>query len=229
MKARSQAALGRRALSLALMLATALAAALASAGPAEARSSSQYRETGRAASTYWEQYDNTPTGSQFGNVHIGWLSAFETTTGVASAWGWIEDWDCEEGQKPGGGHGEEPSEGCVWVGERWLEGDGLAFSMDKKMTTATLKGQLIAYGGGHGEEGEVGRPNANIVWSGIGGTYTTKYTNRYRDGNTTWTETYNGTERSATMGGTLGPMGFDPDFSGGYLTTYKTSSKSRTK
>lgn len=220
-----------RVLALVTTLAIALALAAVDASPADAKSSSQYRETGRAASTYWEQYDGTDTGGPLGNVHIGYLSAYETTAGVASAWGWIEDWDCEPGEKPwGGGHSfddEEPVGGCDWIGERWLEGDGLRFSMDKKMTTATLKGELIVYGG-HGED-EVGRPPVDIVWTGLGGTYTSRYTTRYRDGNTTWTDTYRSTEREATMGGTLGPMGFDPDLSGGYLSTYKTSSKSRTK
>lgn len=228
----SKTRMSHRALAMVTLLALAFALVAVDTSPADAKSSSQYRETGRAASTDWEQYDNTPTGGTLGNVHIGYLSAYETTTGRASAWGYIQDYDCEEGERPGGGHGfddEEPVGGCDWVGERWLEGEGLAFTMDKKMTTATLKGQLIAYGGGHGEEGEVGRPVADIVWTGLGGTYTSRYTSRYRDGNTTWTESYNSTERSASMGGTLGPMGFDPDFSAGYLSSYKTSSKSRTK
>jgi hypothetical protein len=230
MNSYSQARLHRRAVVLVVVLVASIVLTATTAGPADAKSFAQFRDTGRAASASWEQWDGTETGGPFGNVHIGYLTAEETTSGRASVWGWIDDFDCEEGEKPWGGHGEDEEEGvCAYLGDRWIEADGLAFSMDRKMTTATLVGELIVYGGGHGDGGELGRPPANIVWTGLGGTYTSRYTARYRDGDTTFTETWRSTERSATVDGNIGPMGFDPDLSSGYLSSYRTSFKSRTK
>lgn len=225
------------------IVAAALAASLAmtamSPPAADARSSSMYRETGRAVSTDRVQIDGTVPGSNpLGNTHVGQLSAYETTQGKATAWGKILDWDCEEGELPAGGHHgveishhDAPHPGsCDFIGSRWLEGDDLDVAMDRKVTIATLQGQLVAYGGGHGaDSGAVGYPQADIVWTGIDGTYTSRWTSRYSDEATTWTESYRSTERGATMGGTLGPMGFDPGQSSGHMSTYPTSSKSRTK
>jgi hypothetical protein len=203
------------------------------AAPAAAKSSFMARTSGKLADTFWTQVDGTPVGSSaFGNVHVGWLSAYETSQGRADVFTGIEDYDCEPGVLPGGGggHGEEPEEsGCAFIGFRFGDGQGLTFKMDRKLKAARLTGQLTIYGGGHGSEGVVGRPRADIIWTGVGDLATDRYTYTYRDGDTTYTSTSRSQFRRATMSGFMGPMGFDPDLSGGSLVNFKYSSRSRTK
>lgn len=199
---------------------------------AHAGSSSSYRSTGQAASTDWTQWDGTPVGSTFGNVHVGFLNADETSKGLASVFGWIDDFDCEEGEVPGfGGHEEdEPEEGlCDWVGSRFIEGYDVPFSMDKKLERARLTGQLTVYGGGHGDGGVVGQPFADVVWTGIGDVTTSRYTSRWREGDSWGSDSYRAKTRSTVMSGNIGPMGFDPDWSSGGLWSYSTSYRERTK
>jgi hypothetical protein len=229
---------GRRTALVSTALAAALLLTALTPATADARSFYNYRESGRAAQTDWTQVDGTEPGtSPFGNVHVGYLEVREAGKGKGEVWGKITDFDCEPGELPGhGGHGfidedddfEEPG-GCVYVGSRWVEGYGLAFSVDKKLTQATLQGQLTVYGGAHGDEGPVGQPMADIVWTGDGATWSSRFSETYTDGNTT--STYRGTYtyRNATMGGTMGPMGFDPELSSGSIREYKVSERSRTR
>lgn len=202
--------------------------------PAGAKSSFMSRTSGAAADTFWTQIDGTEAGtSPFGNVHIGWLYAYEMAKGRAEVFGAIEDYDCEEGEVPGGGHfeDEEEPEGdfCDFKGFRWIEGYDIPFSIDKKLTQARLTGTLTVYGGGHGDGGVVGQPPADIVWSGVGTVTSERHTYRYKDGDSTESGTYRASIRSATMSGHIGPMGFDPDLSGGSITNFKSSYRSRTK
>lgn len=228
----------RRTALVSAALAGALMLTALTPGTAEARSSYTYRDSGRAAETSWTQVDGTEPGTTpFGNVHIGYLDVRETRKGVGEAWGEIADFDCEPGQLPGHGgpHGiedeewEEPKDGCTHVGYRWIEGSGLAFDVDKKLSKATLQGRLTVYGGSHGEEGPVGFPMADIVWTGEGATSSSRFSETYSDGY--WTYTYRGsyTSRSASMGGQLGPMGFDPDLSNGSIREYRVSERGRTR
>lgn len=217
----------------ATMLLVAMTALALTASPVLAKSMSIYKQSGRAVQTFWIQVDGTPTGSQFGNVHVGELYAFEVSPGRADAFGFIADFDCQPGELPdGGGHGfaeeEEPS-GCVHVGFRGADGYGMKLTMDRKMTTATLTGAMTVYGGGHGEGGVVGRPNANITWTGVGPLFKQRSTWSWTDGNTTYTDRYRSTDRSAVMSGRLGPMGFDPNLSGGSLSDFSMMSKSRSR
>ncbi len=212
----------------ALLVVSALAVGVV-APAASAGSSWKYRSSGKAAQSWWTQVDGTPTGGPFGNVHIGWLYVYETSTGLGDAFGFIEDYDCEPGKLPnGGGHGE-PTPGCTYVGFRWAEGYGLTFNMDKKLNSARLQGRLTVYGGGHGEGGVVGTPLADVRWTGVGNTFTNRSTWRYRDGTTTYTDRSSSTDRDATMSGFIGPMGFDPSLSGGFMSNFKTASMGRTK
>lgn len=227
---------GRRTALASAALAAALLLTALTPGTAEASSFYQYRESGRAAQADWTQIDGTEPGTTpFGNVHVGYLDVRETSKGKGTVWGEIADFDCEPGELPGhGGHGfvedefEEPG-GCTHVGWRWIEGNDLAFNVDKKLTQATLQGQLTVYGGAHGEEGTVGRPMADIVWTGDGGTWSSRFSETYSDGNTTSTYRGTSTQRNATMSGTVGPMGFDPEFSSGSISEYRVSERSRTR
>jgi hypothetical protein len=224
------------------LVSTTLAAALLLTamlpGTAEARTSFQYRDSGRAAETSWTQVDDVAPGTApFGNVHVGYLDVRETRKGSGDAWGEIADFDCEPGQLPGHGghHGgfddawEEPADACTHVGFRWIEGSDLAFDVDKKLTNATLRGRLTVYGGAHGEEGPIGTPMADITWTGDGATWSSRFSETYTDG--FWTYTYRGTSttRSASMGGQLGPMGFDPELSDGSIREYRVSERGRSR
>jgi hypothetical protein len=219
----------RRIATLIVVAATALAM---TAVPALAGSKSLYKESSQAAQTFWTQVDGIPTGSSpLGNVHVGDLYVFQTSPGKGDVFAWIDDFDCEPGKLPGGGgHGfeEEPS-GCQYVGSRVAEGYGLIFTVDKKLTTARLTGQLTVYGGGHGEGGVIGRPQADITWNGVGGLIKQSSTWTYNDGTTTYSDRYRSTDRNAVMSGILGPMGFDPELSGGQISKFTSMSKSRTR
>lgn len=202
------------------------------AGPALAGSMYLFKESGRAAQTSWTQIDGTDPGtSPVGNVHVGSLYVFETSNGHGDAFAYIDDWDCEPGELPdGGGHGfeEEPS-GCTYLGFRYGEGFGLSFTMDRKLEKAHLSGQITVYGGGHGEGGVVGTPTANITWTGVGPVIKQSSTWRYNDGSSSYTDRYRSSDRNALMSGTLGPMGFDPDLSGGFMSIFQSMSKGRTR
>lgn len=227
----------------AVAIAAALALLMVSLGstPADAKSSFMYRASGVSASTDWTQIDGTPTGSSpVGNVHIGSLYAYETTRGKAEVYGYIEDWDCEEGQLPSGGGPHEssseqwdeeppPASGCEWKGSRFVEAYDIPFTVDRKLTHARLTGMLTVYGGGHGDGEVIGRPSADIIWTGVGSVATMKETFRYREDGTTYSFTMESSTRSATMSGIMGPMGFDPDFSSGSISSFKERNKSRTK
>ena len=227
---------GRR---TALALTGALLLTTLTPSTADARSSWTYRSSGRVVETSWIQVDGTEPGTgAFGNVHMGWLDARERGKGRADAYGWILDFDCEEGALPDpghGGHAEEPpfddeepgDDGCVHVGERHIEGYDLALAMDKKFTSATLRGQLTVYGGAHGDEGVVGRPMANVTWTGVGASVTSRFSESYNSGGYTYTYRGTSTNRSAVMGGNIGPMGFDPDLSDGSMGEYKVSERGR--
>jgi hypothetical protein len=227
----------RRATFMALALITALLSMAMTPTAAEARTSWTYRTSGYSADTSWTQIDGTPLGSAFGNVHIGWLEAREISKGRADVYGYILDFDCEEGKLPGhGGHGvfedEEPpvEDGCVHVGERYIEGGtNLLLTVDKKLTKARLTGTLTLYGGGHGDEGVVGRPPVDIIWTGVGGTYTSRFSETYKGEDGTYTYRGTSTGRQATMGGTMGPMGFDPDFSDGWFGHHRVTDTFRSK
>ena len=208
------------------------------AQPIDAGSSYFSRTTGSSASAYWTQVDGTEPGtSPFGNVHVGYLDAYATSTGVGDVFVFIDDFDCEAGELPGGGgHGvfeDEPpvDEGCAYVGSRFGEGYGLEFTIDKKLDRAGLKGRLtMTQGGGHGEPGNVvGQPPVDMTWTGTGSLSSGRSTYHYREGDTTYSGTYSSKGRQATLGGILGPMSFDPALSGGYISTFKDVSRTRTR
>ncbi len=210
------------------LLIVALVATAAAAPAALAGSQFMYKSSSKGAQTYWTQVDGTDLGTPFGNVHIGWLDVYETSKGKGDAFISIIDWDCLPGTLPsGGGHGEEPDPNCTHVGFRYGEGYGLSFSMNNKFDTAQLVGQLTIYGGGHGEGGVVGRPQANVTWTGVGEVFDSSSTWRYRSGGTWYSERYSSSGRNAVMSGTIGPMGFDPDLSGGWMSTFKSMSKGK--
>ncbi len=212
------------------LAATTVAALLAaSASPADAGSRSNSRWSGQNASAWWTQQDEV--SGPFGNLHVGSLYAYSTTKGKGDAYAFIEDWDCDPGEVPGWpGHDEEPTEDglCDWVGFRWGEGYNMSFTVDRKLNSATLSGQLTLSAGGHGG-GPAGQPMVNMRWTGSGDVTSSTSTYRYRDGGSSYSESYRSSWRQATVSGTLGAMGFAPDTSGGSISSFDMRSRSRTK
>lgn len=212
------------ALAIGLMITLGVAAAPASAG-----SSYISRTTGRTASADWTQNDNTPVGTgTFGNVHLGYLSVYETSKNVGDVFVYISDFDCEPGQQPWGGHGD--SEACLYIGDRIGEGSGLAFTMDRKLSSASLVGQItMSVSGPHGEPGEpAGSPRINMVWNTYGNLIKDWSTYRYSDGTSQYSDRYRSNFKMANLDGTIGAMTFAPGLSGGTLGTFSQFSKGRT-
>ena len=211
----------------------ALVFALLATTATEADASTSYlsKTKGRTAEAYWTQYDNTAPGSgPFGNVHIGWLSVYETSNGVGDAFLYIDDFDCEPGQQPWGGHHGEA--GCAYLGSRFGDGSGLSFALDKSLTAARVTGQVTIYGGGfHGEGGGVvGSPMIDVTWTGQGSLSRSMSNYRYTDGDgTVYSDRYRGETRQAVLGGSIGAMTFDADHSGGSMSTFSSRSSSRTR
>lgn len=217
----------RRSLTVVAAVVTVMALA---AAPALAGSMYLSKSSGRAAQAFWTQVDDVPVGTNpvVGNVHIGELYVYETSNGVADAFAYIADFDCEPGQLPDhGGHGFEENPGCTHVGFRYGDGYGLRFEMDRKLNVAHVSGRLTIYGGHGGDV--VGSPPVDVTWTGVGDRVTQRSTWRYSDGTTSYTDRYRSSDRAAAMSGTIGPMGFDPDLSGGYMSIFKSMSKGRTR
>jgi len=200
------------------------------APPAEAGSRWTERSSGSFADTTWLEMGELP-GGVAGNAHVGFLRV----EGDKSPWvyGEITDWTCPDGVLPpmfGGGHGEEPPETeCVLESQRSLYNAGpVTLTVDRKLNKATLTGPLEV--ADHEGGGATGQPMANITWTGVGGTGTSTYYDKYTDdeGNR-FTMRRTETSRQGTLSGTLGAMAFDDDAddeSYGYFGTFKTASTS---
>lgn len=211
------------------------------AAPSAAGSKYLSKTTGETADAYWTQIDGTPVGtSQFGNVHIGFLYAYKMSENYVDVYAYIEDFDCEEGQDPyGGGHGfvaaeEEPppdDSGCAYLGTRFGYGQNMELTIDSKLTSARLTGRLVVEaGGGHGGGGPVvGNPAVDITFTGIGDLAKERYTYRFTEDGTAYSDSTRSTIRRATVDGFIGAMTFAPDLSGGNMTKFSSTSKQRTK
>lgn len=211
-----------------------VAALIVSSAAPSAAAANQYmsKTTGASVDAYWTQYDNTPVGSgPFGNVHIGNLYAYEMQGGYIDAFMYIEDFDCEEGQEPWGGHGGEGEEGCLYKGSRFGYSSDMALTITGKQESARLTGSMILEsGGGHGEGGVVvGNPPVDITFTGVGSLAKERYTYRYSENGTSYSSSQRSTYRTATLDGFIGGMSFDPDFSGGSISKFSSMDKQRSK
>ncbi len=220
----------------------AMTAVVALPSPALAADMSFSRSSGTVASTTWLEMGELPAATGVpGNAHFGDLQVEDLGRGRARAFGIVYDVQCEEGVTPylpGGGHGEpvpptekEPAEQCTLELVRFIEGgSGLTFSIDRKLTKATLTGSL-AVNSGHGQ-GPTGTPAVSITWNGVGAAYSSTESGSYTDDYGTYSYRYSFTGREAVVasGSRIGPMVFDDEAgesSTGQLGTYKQSSRSR--
>lgn len=214
-----------------LVVAPLLAVALAA--PAEAGSTWTYRADGTTASVDWiEMGALTGVG---GNIHVGSLWV-DGGSAQAYAYGHVVDWTCPDGElPPSGGHGrfaedEEPETNCVVESTRFIDGDAIQFSVDRKLNAARMTGTLIVE---DHETGSGGAPLADITWTGIGKTSSSTSYSKYTDSNgNRWQSRYSSTERNAEVDGFIGAMGFADDAddqSSGWLERYKIHERSVSK
>ena len=201
------------------------------------------KSSGMMAATSWLEVGELPPAANApGNAHFGDLWVESLGRGRASAFGTVYDVQCEEGVTPylpGGGHHEEavadePEEpgGCELLGVRFIEGGSLQFTINRKLTTATLTGTL-SVGSGHGE-GPVGSPPVNITWNGVGSLYKSTNSGSYTGPDGTYRYRYSFAGRDAVIatGSRIGPMVFDDEpgeWSTGKLGIYRSSERFRSR
>jgi hypothetical protein len=214
----------------------AVLAAVAAPSPALAGDFFFAKASGTIATSTWLEVGELPAAANApGNAHFGDLFVEDLGNGRAQVFGTVYDVRCEDGVEPylpGGGHGEDPTEDgpCTLELVRFIDGGKLTFTVDRKLTKATLTGTL-AVGSGHGE-GPVGTPPVNITWTGVGPTYTSRESGTFEDEFGTGTYRYAFTGRTATVkaGSRIGPMVFDDEggeFSTSELGKYRSSDRQR--
>ena len=193
----------------------AVPCALAVATPAQAAPKDTFtsKTTGGQASVQWTEFDPSNALGLPGNTHVGFLSLYKMT-GFTDVFGAIEDYDCEPGEVPGGGHGA-PDEGnlCELVGTRFLSAsDNVAYTFDLRSGVARLTGNLVVSNGGHGEPGSVlATPPVDITWTAAGPDYTFRRSETWSDGNRNYRSDVRGSGFDATVSGRIGGMGFTDD------------------
>lgn len=69
----------------------------------------------------------------------------------------------------------------------------------------------------------------NVQFAGEGSLAKGSFSQRWTDGTSTYSSRYSSISRAAELTGVLGPMGFDPDLSGGFMSYNKESYRSRSK
>ena len=215
---------------------TAALSAVAVPSPASAGDSFFSKSSGTTASVTWLEVGELPAAANApGNAHFGDLWVDDLGNGRASVFGTVYDVQCRKGVTPYlplGDHGEPaPTNGpCELLGTRFLEGGQVTFTVDRKLTKATLTGTL-AVGSGHGGT-PTSAPPVSITWTGVGDTYSSRESGTVVDEYGTWTYRYDFTGRDAAVGtgSRIGPMVFDDEpgeYSDSQLGTYRSSDRQR--
>lgn len=185
-------------------------AAVAFAGPADAAVKWTYKASGNEASIDWLEWGALPGVG--GNAHVGFLW-IDASGSNAWAWGEVYDWTCPAGETPpsgGGGHGEEPplETNCTLESERFIYGEDLAFTTDRKMVSAHVTGTVYvdSHDGGGGAQ-----PAVDITLTGLGDIRSTTTYDKQTDGNSTITTREKRSTRNSEVDGYIGAMGFTDD------------------
>lgn len=198
------------------------------------------KSSGTTVSTTWLEAGTLPGVA--GNWHFGDLFVEATSRGRALAFGTVYDVTCAEGVAPynPGGHGwhgdvappAEEQPGCVLEGMRFLDASPsqLTLSVNRKLTTATLKGNL-SVGDGHGSS--TAAPPVDIVLNGVGSTFSSTQSGTYTSEYGTYTYRYSFSGRNAEVaaGSRIGGMVFDDEDgenSSALMGTFRSSSRQRT-
>lgn len=221
------------------VMATALPTLVAA--PAAAGDMFFSKSSGTTVSTSW--LEAGPLPGVAGNWHFGDLFVEATSRGRAQAFGAVFDVSCADGvapYNPGGGHGgpgpelpPEPAEpGCVLEGIRFLNASPsqLALSVDRKLTSATLRG-VLSVGDDHGS-GTV-TPPVDIVLHGVGTPYssTERGTSTDEYGTYSYRYAFSGRNAEVAAGSRIGGMVFDDEAgesSTALMGTFRSSSRQRT-
>jgi hypothetical protein len=199
--------LGVTALSTATLSAVALV-------PSPAMASSMYfsKSSGTFASAKWLEVGALPGVA--GNAHFGDMRVEDLGKGRARASGIVFDVQCEAGVEPynpGGGHGGPPAEGpCQSVGERFIDGGTLTFTMDRKFSTARLTGNLAVQS--HGT-GSASTPKVDMTWTGTGDVFSERSSGTFTDeyGTSSYRYTFSGRNATIEAGSAIGAMVFDDE------------------
>lgn len=229
----------RRSVSAGVCTALLTTAAWLPAQPAQAGSMFLSKSSGRTASATWLEVGTLPGGVP-GNIHLGDLWVEELSRDRVNVFGGVTDFTCPEGvTDPGWGgphsepvvaHEAPPEESpCTFEGFRFIEATpNTRFTMDRKLTSARLTGELAVFG----HDGPAGRPVANMTLTGIGDSFTSTQSGRFSDGTSTFSYRYTFTGRAADVSGTIGAMVFDdhPDeWSDAQMGSYREASRQRTR
>lgn len=225
-----------RHLTVAAAAAFALLLAVLTATPASAGSMWFSKSSGSTANASWLEIGTLPGGVP-GNIHFGSMYIEDLGNGEAGVWGEVYDLTCEPGVIPdgpgGGGHGleeEEPGapEGCVHEGARFIEGGDVTFTMDRKLSKATLTGTLQVFG----HDGPAGAPPVNMTLTGVGDAYKSVESGTFTDSSGTYSYRYNFSGRDATVSGYIGAMVFDNvagEWSTAQMGSYRSVDRGRTR
>ncbi len=216
--------------------ATAALTAVAVPSPALAGDLFFSKTSGTQVSVSWLEVGTLPAAANApGNAHFGELFVDDLGNGRANVFGVVHDVQCEAGvtpYNPEGGHGEEPDPAgpCQLAQIRFIEGGTVKFTIDKKLTKATLTGKL-AVGSGHGE-GPTGAPPVSITWTGVGATYPERLSGviEVEFGTSSYRYTFTGRDAEVAAGSRIGPMVFDDEageFSESRLGKYRSSDRTR--
>lgn len=215
--------------------ATATLAVVVAPSPALAGDLFFSKSSGIQVSTTWlEVGELPPAAGAPGNAHFGELWV-DDGNGRAQVFGTVDDVECDEGTTPylpGGGHGQPaPEDGpCRLLGTRVIKGGQVTFTVDRKLTKATLTGTL-AVGSGHGDT--TGTPPVDITWTAVGATYSERRSGTSVDEYGTYTYRYDFTGRDAAVTprtSRIGPMVFDDEtgeYSEATLGRYRSSDRQR--
>ena len=214
----------------------AVLAAVAAPSPALAGDFFFSKASGTIATTTWLEMGELPAAANApGNAHFGDLFVEDRGNGRAFVFGTVYDVQCEEGvapYNPGGGHGEEPpADGpCQLLGVRFIDGGTVKFTVDRKLTKATLTGTL-AVGSGHEAPTGPG-PAVDITWTSVGASYTSRESGTFVDefGTSSYRYVFTGREAVVSGGSRIGPMIFDDEageFSDSELGKYRSSDRQR--
>lgn len=223
-----------------VVAASAAVAVLAAPSPALAGDFFFSKSSGTMVSTSWLEVGELPAAANApGNAHFGHLWVEDRGRGRADVFGTVFDVQCEDGvtpYNPGGGHGEHgeepPEDGpCDLLGVRFIEGGTVRFTIDRKLTRATLTGRLDV-GSGHGEPSTSPGPAVNITWVGTGATTTSRQSGSFtgEEGSSRYRYVFTGREASVKAGSRIGPMIFDDEpgeYSESQLGRYRQSERMR--
>ena len=205
----------QRRLLAASVIAVVPCATVLTAVPAQADTMSFHKSSGRVATVEWQDHESTDEGftSTYGSLHVEDLGK-----GEANVFGFISESTCSVVEED------------EWVCESTefdVMGDSVAFTLDSKLSSASLEGTLQAF---DWWTGEVDTLSVDVTWTAVGDTFREAQSYRYRDGSTTVSNRMRFAGRQAQVTGTVGEVDLgESDWVWGQLGSYRVMDRFRTK